>query len=114
MTSLVLCPSCSRHVRASESCCPFCSHALPDGLVPPAYDRRRRVIGKGATALALALAATGCSEGATADESLLDVGVAEAATDGATDGVSDAATDAAPDSFASDVRDDGGAVPIYK
>lgn len=116
MISLVLCPSCSRHVRASEVACPFCAHALPEGLAPAPYARQRKVIGKGATALALALAAAGCSEGATAGEELLDVAVSEAATDSAaTDSAAtDGAADSARDTSASDVSDDGSSFPIYK
>ncbi len=29
---LVACPACSRHVRAAEIACPFCTAALPDAL----------------------------------------------------------------------------------
>jgi hypothetical protein len=32
MTHLVACPSCTRHVRVSESSCPFCHHALSDAV----------------------------------------------------------------------------------
>jgi hypothetical protein len=31
-THLVACPSCSRHVRVSESACPFCGGGLPASL----------------------------------------------------------------------------------
>lgn len=30
MAALVTCPSCARHVRSSETACPFCSVALPE------------------------------------------------------------------------------------
>ncbi len=46
MNVLVPCPSCARHVRASESACPFCASALPTDLarhaVPPATRRMNR------------------------------------------------------------------------
>jgi hypothetical protein len=29
---LVPCPACQRHVRATETACPFCAHALPQEL----------------------------------------------------------------------------------
>lgn len=32
MTHLAACPSCARHVRVSETLCPFCAASLPDEL----------------------------------------------------------------------------------
>ena len=32
--ALVLCPGCQRHVRASESACPFCKSAIVASEVP--------------------------------------------------------------------------------
>ena len=43
MNPLVPCPSCDRHVRASEIACPFCHSALPNDLASravPAANRR--------------------------------------------------------------------------
>jgi hypothetical protein len=46
MNPLVPCPTCDRHVRASETACPFCDSALPTDLasraVPPANRRLNR------------------------------------------------------------------------
>jgi hypothetical protein len=48
MNQLVPCPECSRHVRQSESACPFCGQALSLAhLPPPAMPRRR--LGRAAT-----------------------------------------------------------------
>lgn len=67
MSSLVPCPSCERHVRASEAACPFCSTALPTDLaaVPAATRRLSRFAAfTFATAVAVTGAATmGCSGG---------------------------------------------------
>jgi hypothetical protein len=43
MNPLVPCPSCDRHVRATETACPFCDAALPTDLASravPAANRR--------------------------------------------------------------------------
>jgi hypothetical protein len=75
---------------------------------------RRHYIGKNATALAIAaLAATGCGgkEEVTSPQS--DAAVDTAQTDSAVVDTGTDTTDAA-DTFASDVQDEGGPVPIYK
>lgn len=63
MDSFVPCPSCTRHARATEPCCPFCGAVLPLSLrqsVPRVVERR---LGRAATlAFGAALAAAGCSE----------------------------------------------------
>jgi hypothetical protein len=41
MSALVPCPSCARHVRASEASCPFCASALPEGLTAVPNTTRR-------------------------------------------------------------------------
>ncbi len=74
----------------------------------------RKVIGKGATALALAaLATAGCGSdgGATATTPVDDAVSAETASDSAT---SDSGVIDAPRDSASDVADDGSSFPIYK
>jgi hypothetical protein len=48
MNQLVPCPSCARHVRQSESACPFCSVELALGNVSPAALPRVR-LGRAAT-----------------------------------------------------------------
>jgi hypothetical protein len=111
---LVVCPSCSRHVRTSEAACPFCAKAIPAGLVPVPHGPRRQYVGKNATALALAsaLAASGCS-GDAAVVTPADVGAEAVVDSSAPDAAADTSADTA-DSTASDVRDEGGPVPIYK
>ena len=110
---LVACPTCSRHVRLSESACPFCAAALPAGLVAAPLGPRRPYVGKGATALALTLAALGCAgkteespADAAVDAMTKDTGVSDSGTD---TGVLDTGTDTG-----ADVMDTGGPVPIYK
>ena len=114
MASLVVCPSCSRHVRVDESSCPFCVQSIPGGLVAPPRGPRRQYVGKGATALALAsaLVAAGCGEdgGATA-KTIDDAATTETQSDSGADVVTDADADARADS---DAADDGGSFPVYK
>jgi hypothetical protein len=43
MHALVPCPSCSRHVRAAESSCPFCASTLPVQVVGPRAAAPKRV-----------------------------------------------------------------------
>jgi hypothetical protein len=64
MTHLVPCPSCERHLRASETTCPFCGSAVDlSGLPPPALPNRRlsraALVAFGAT-IAAGVAATSC------------------------------------------------------
>jgi hypothetical protein len=58
---LVPCPSCARHVLATETQCPFCASALPDDLedqvIPGAPRRLSRAA---AFMLGASLAVTGC------------------------------------------------------
>jgi hypothetical protein len=58
---LVACPSCHRHVRVTEACCPFCSGILPGDLasraVPSASGRMSRAA---AFVFGASLAVTGC------------------------------------------------------
>lgn len=61
MNQLIPCPACNRHVRQSESSCPFCSSALSLLEAPPAELPRTR-LGRAATfafGATLALAACG-------------------------------------------------------
>jgi L-alanine-DL-glutamate epimerase-like enolase superfamily enzyme len=113
-SNLVVCPSCSRHVRVSETACPFCARSLPEGLAPVPHGPRRPYVGKNATALAIIALAAGCgSEVAPVVE-----------PDAGRDATTDTATDDAigfdlvtPDTAVEDTwtpRDDGGPVPLYK
>lgn len=78
MKSLVPCPSCQRHVRASEHACPFCQSALPaalaDGAIPAASQRMKRAA---AFAFTATLALAGCGDSTTpapADSAVNDNG----------------------------------------
>lgn len=71
---LVACPSCARHVRVSETACPFCGSVLPDSLregVPPQPPRvrltRAALFAFGTGTLALAPA---CSSSSAPDTSV--------------------------------------------
>lgn len=64
VSQLIPCPGCSRHVRQSESACPFCNRALSLGHVPAAELPRTR-LGRAATfafgaTLVSATALAGC------------------------------------------------------
>lgn len=60
--SLVPCPSCARHVRASEQACPFCRSALPAGLGARAVPNTTQRLSRAAVfTFAASLAATGCA-----------------------------------------------------
>lgn len=78
MKSLVPCPSCQRHVRATEHACPFCAAALPaalaDGAIPAATQRMKRAA---AFAFTATLALAGCGDSTTpapADSAVNDNG----------------------------------------
>lgn len=113
--NLVVCPACSRHVRVSETACPFCARTLPAGLVPVPHGPRRRYVGKNATALAIIALAAGCgSEASTvvAPDAATDAAPADTATKD--DGVLlDTAFDTAVRDSQND-GDEGGPFPIYK
>jgi hypothetical protein len=48
MSQLTPCPECQRHVRKSETCCPFCGTAVSLAHIPaPALPRKR--LGRAAT-----------------------------------------------------------------
>ena len=99
---LIPCPGCERHVRVTESVCPFCDGALP--AVAPveraelAVSSPPRRLGRAATFLFGAAiagsAATGCSTSAYGAPAL-DSGMEDTGTAGDAD--VDAAPDAAPD-----------------
>ena len=62
MTRLAICPECSRHVRATESSCPFCSSALPEGSLAPRTHGATRGLKRAALFALSAVAATACGE----------------------------------------------------
>src|SRR4051812_42527995 len=109
-SQFVVCPSCSRHVRAGEADCPFCAKALAADLVPAPHGPRRNYIGKNATALAIAALAAGCG-GETVETPANDSAVETSQSDSI---AADTQTMDTADTFASDVQDEGGPVPIYK
>jgi hypothetical protein len=117
---LVVCPSCSRHVRVADATCPFCAHAVPATLVPLPRGPRRQYVGKVPTALALAsaLAAAGCGgDVATIADAAPDTATDTMTADTATTfdvGPDTATIDVAADVADSDVADDGSSFPIYK
>lgn len=62
MSALVPCTACSRHVRATESACPFCHHDLPANLASRAIPSPTRRLDRLATftfAVGLTVAACG-------------------------------------------------------
>lgn len=65
MTSpLVPCPACTRHVRADEATCPFCSETLPTDLAKRAVPGTSKRLTRAATfAFAASVSAFACSSG---------------------------------------------------
>ena len=69
--SFLLCPSCSRHAKATEVACPFCGGELAaavaqgDPSIKNARSRSRLLFGAAAAAVAGATAVTGCSSSST-------------------------------------------------
>ena len=67
--ALIPCQSCARHVRATESACPFCAALLPvsarsvQRAVPQARLGRAATFAFGAAALAVSAAACGDDDG---------------------------------------------------
>ena len=122
-SSLVPCPSCARHVRATERACPFCRSALSASLgakvIPGATQRLSRAA---AFTFATTLAATGCltlkSDGV--DASTADLGSPAdtgATTDRGTDTGATTDTGTTPDTGvrpdAGVPNDDGGFLAMY-
>lgn len=71
MSVLVPCTSCSRHVRADESACPFCGHNLPANLASRAVPSPTRRLDRLATftfAVGLTVAACGGVAGGDGDD----------------------------------------------
>lgn len=106
-SSLVPCPSCARHVRATERSCPFCrtalSSAIASRVIPGATQRLSRAA---AFTFAAGLAATGCSDDPAppADAAVVDTG---STTD------TGATTDTGSTTDTGGPSDDGGIVAMY-
>ncbi|HEX6241930.1 MAG TPA: hypothetical protein VFZ61_13570, partial [Polyangiales bacterium] len=63
MRALALCSSCKRHVKVSETRCPFCSAAITLARSQPARSPRGLPGGRAALFLTgAALAAPGCAD----------------------------------------------------
>ncbi len=119
---LIPCLSCARHVRASESSCPFCGAVVPEGSASRAIPSAPRRLGRAATFMfGASLAAAGCSsaaqpaDGETARDAPADEGSivllygvpVDAQTDSAQADVQpDAAVDTGP-------SDDGSNIALY-
>jgi hypothetical protein len=58
---LVPCPSCARHVKSSESACPFCSASLSGQTISRAPVVRKRLERLAMFTFAATLAVTGCA-----------------------------------------------------
>ena len=96
---LVPCPSCARHVLASETNCPFCSAALPTDLASHAVPAAGRRLGRAAAfVFGASLAVAGCSS------DIEGGGTSGSSSSGGSE--QDAGTDSGPD-------DDGGVMPLY-
>ena len=71
MSNLMLCPSCSRHLRLSEAACPFCGRALapderrPEPAVAVARGTSRGAAHAARVALLAGSAALACSSNTT-------------------------------------------------
>ena len=121
--SLVPCPSCARHVLATEQSCPFCRSALPDSLasavIPGTTQRLSRAA---AFAFTASLTITGC--GGEAAPTPSDSGVQkDSSADGASDGSDDGGNQAiygapayglpAPDAGADTGDHDASGIALY-
>ena len=96
---LVPCPSCARHVLASETVCPFCSTALPTDLAAHAVPAAGRRLNRAAAfVFGASLAVAGCS-------SEVETGSGGASSGGSSGG---GEQDGGPGP-----DDDGGVVPLY-
>ncbi len=63
MSQLEPCPRCHRHVRITETSCPFCAHALADAFTNVVARAAPRVrLGRAATFAFGMLALGGCDE----------------------------------------------------
>src|SRR5262249_12643085 len=115
---LVPCPTCQRHVRTTESACPFCRAALPADLdaraVPAASQRLSRAA---AFVFGASLAVTSCGGEVTEDKSASGAegatsgGMGGATTGGSTTGSTSSASTTGSTSTGPD--DDGGNVALY-
>ena len=109
---LVPCPSCHRHIRASEAACPFCASALPEDIggraVPAATRRMSRAA---AFVFGASLAITACSSDVTTGETSASTGGEGGGEPDDDGGVQALYGDPAPQDGGPD--DDGGGMAKY-
>lgn len=126
MDRLEPCPSCQRHVRVSESSCPFCGtdvralSALPERAMPAARLGRAALFAFGVTAAAATAGVVGCADepDPDVDEDGDNANGHPLASKDAGEGAKDAggsSTDPAPSKDAGGVvqRDAGTVVALY-
>lgn len=104
MSQLVPCPGCERHVRLSDSNCPFCSRELDGKALGAAYAARRGQVPSGLKRAALvalgasvAAACGGRTDGTGQDT--LPVASTGVTSDGASTGVTSEESSSATDSW---------------
>lgn len=118
---LLPCPSCSRHVRASERACPFCAAALDTAAasarLAPAPTSR---LGRAATfafgaAVATTLQVSGCAESETRmpDAGTIDGAIGPVYGGPPTDAGADAGRDEDASAEVDAGEDAGGPAPAY-
>ena len=119
MSDLVLCASCSRHVRRTEERCPFCGTLLSPGarrarppVAPPGLSRAKLYAFHAAVATGVAASACGGSTISTTDGSVpVDAQATEdqaADAPGAPDASEAGTVDAPPDASPLDAGPDQG------
>lgn len=72
--TLIPCPGCARHLRATERACPFCDTVLPHDLRERAAPDTSRRLSR-AAAFAFGLGIAGCSSTAAGTDAAVDVPV---------------------------------------
>ena len=107
MSNLLPCPSCRRHVRGSDSKCPFCGEVIMRALGAIASTEPRQRTSRGGIflfgAVSSALAVAGCGSSTTEPAPVVT-------TDSSADGKTDGTTS---DSPGGDAIDTGGIGPAY-
>lgn len=118
MSQLIPCPSCGRHVRRTESACPFCAASVsfehvPARPMPSARLGRAAIFAFGATVATVGAGCGGGTSGGTdAYIGMLDAAYGGPPLDAGTDadiGMLDAAYGGPP----LDAGNDGGPGPLY-
>lgn len=100
--SFIPCPQCRRHVRGTDSTCPFCATALPNDQGSRAIGTPTSRLGRGAL-FAFAVSVSACGASTTGDAVTTDSGATDT-------GSSKADTGSPADTL---VTDTGGTVAAY-